>query len=56
MLHREEFSKSCTANISEVFLQKIMEIIISSSHSRLHYIILDLFYSYMKVESLYGAW
>jgi hypothetical protein len=36
LLHREEFSKSCTSNISEVLLQKLMETLISSSHSSLH--------------------
>jgi hypothetical protein len=35
-LHCEEFPKSCTSNISEVLLQKLMETLISSSHSNLH--------------------
>jgi len=36
LFHREEFSKECISNISEVLLQKIMEILISSSRSSLH--------------------
>ena len=35
LFHREEFSKECISNISEVLLQKIMEILFSSSLSSL---------------------
>jgi len=33
LFHREEFSKECISNISDVLLQKIMEILISSMSS-----------------------
>ena len=56
LFHREEFFKNCISNISEILLQKFMETLISSSHSSLHQIIFNLFYSYMKVEGLCGAW
>jgi len=36
LFHREEFSKTCTSNISEVLLQKFMETLISSSRSSLY--------------------
>jgi hypothetical protein len=52
----EEFSKRCISNISENLLQKLMEALISSSHSSLYYIIFNLLYSYVIVEVLCGAW
>jgi hypothetical protein len=52
----DEFSKRCISNISENLLQKLMETLISSSHSSLYYIIFNLFYSYVIVEGLCGAW
>jgi hypothetical protein len=52
----EEFSTRCMSNISENLLQKLMETLISSCHSNLYYIIFNLFYSYVIVEGLCGAW
>jgi hypothetical protein len=37
LLHREEFSKSCTSNISEVLLQKLMETLVKSLKPTLDY-------------------
>jgi hypothetical protein len=36
LFHREEFSKRCISNISEVLLQKLLEILISSIRSSLN--------------------
>jgi hypothetical protein len=55
LLHGK-ISKRCISNISENLLQKLMETLISSSHSSLYYIIFNLFYSYVRVEGLSGAW
>jgi hypothetical protein len=37
LLHREEFSKSCTSNISEVLFQKLKETLVKSLKPTLDY-------------------
>jgi hypothetical protein len=42
--------------MSVILFQKLIEIFNSSSYSRIYQIIFNIFYSYVKVEVLYGAW